>query len=209
VPADEVPFSLDYAQRTVSASPPVLTLVPPASGAAAAAAAAEVSPSSLAPAGGAKAALDGEDRIGAGVPLTAAAVASGSMVEALKAGLEKRRRMFLVIALEGARRVSFEAEELVVEFAPEAKHLRDNLAKPESVKMLREVCRELTGRDMGVRISVKEASAQDVDAPLSKNEEARREKQLLREMAERHPAVQELLETFRGEIVDVRRIEDQ
>ncbi|MBA3768533.1 MAG: hypothetical protein H0W99_16455, partial [Acidobacteria bacterium] len=123
--------------------------------------------------------------------------------------LEKRRRMFLVIALDGARRVSLEGDELTVEFAPEAKHLRDNLAKPESVKMLREVCRELTGRDMGVRISVKETSAYEGEAPLSKNDEARRDKQLLREMAERHPAVQELLETFRGEIVDVRRIDTE
>ena len=205
IPADEVPFSLDYAQPPVSTQqPPVLTLVPPASSVVA-----DVAPSvaSRPHAGGMKAEREGEDRVGAGVPVTVAS--SGSMVEALKAGLEKRRRMFLVIALEGARRVSIVGDELTVEFAPEAKHLRDNLAKPESVKMLREVCRELTGRDIGVRISVKETSAYEEDAPLSRDDEARRDKQLLREMAERHPAVQELLETFRGEIVDVRRIDSE
>ncbi len=206
IPADEVPFSLDYAQPPVSTPPPVLTLVPPASGVTAAAAAPSPSVASRPPAN-TKAEREGEDRVGAGVPVTASS--SGSMIEALKVGLEKRRRMFLVIALDGARRVSMEGDELTVEFAPEAKHLRDNLAKPESVKMLREVCRELTGRDMGVRISVKETSAYEGEAPLSKDDEARRDKQLLREMAERHPAVQELLETFRGEIVDVRRIDTE
>lgn len=206
VPADEVPFSLDYSEARPATAPPTLMLVPPASGAVAAAAAG-VSAAMTSPAR-AKAEREGEDRVGAGLPVGTAAT-SGSMIEALKAGLEKRRRMFLVIALEGARRVIVEGDELVVEFAPEAKHLRDNLAKPESVKMLREVCRELTGRDVGVRISVKEASAYEGDAPLSKDDEARREKQLLREMAERHPAVQELLETFRGEIVDVRRIDSE
>lgn len=131
------------------------------------------------------------------------------MIEALKIGLEKRKRMFLVIALEGARKVGFEGDELAVEFAPEAKHLRDNLAKPDNVKILREVCREVSGRDMGVRISVKEQGASEGSASMSREDEARREKRELREMAERNPAVQELLQTFHGEIVDVRRIDNE
>jgi DNA polymerase-3 subunit gamma/tau len=196
VSADEVPFSLDYSPRPAS-PPPVLTLVQTAESA-------RTSPPVEAPVKTTAAQKD-EQRVGPAAP----AAAPSSMIEALKTGLEKRKRMFLVIALEGARKVSFEGDELVIEFAPEAKHLRDNLAKPDSVKMLREVCRELTGRDMGVRISVKEASADEADAPLSKQDEARREKQQLREMAERHPAVQELLQTFHGEIVDVRRVDSE
>jgi response regulator RpfG family c-di-GMP phosphodiesterase len=131
------------------------------------------------------------------------------MIEALKAGLEKRKRMFLVVALEGARKVGFEGDELAVEFAPEAKHLRDNLAKPDNVKILREVCREVTGHDMGVRISITEQGANDDAATVSKEDNARREKRELREMAERNPAVQELLQTFHGEIVDVRRVDNE
>ncbi|HEX9918554.1 MAG TPA: DNA polymerase III subunit gamma/tau, partial [Pyrinomonadaceae bacterium] len=65
---------------------------------------------------------------------------SGGMIERIKTGLEERRKPFLAIALEGARKVSVEGAELYVEFAPETKHLRDNLAKPESIKLLREVC---------------------------------------------------------------------
>ncbi|HEX8139244.1 MAG TPA: DNA polymerase III subunit gamma/tau [Pyrinomonadaceae bacterium] len=191
VPAAEVPFALDYPSAR-PASSPVLTLVP--QGPQATETNRQAEP-------------DGAGALSA--PQPAAAAPAASMIEALKTALEKRKRMFLVIALEGARRAAFEEDELVVEFAPEAKHLRDNLAKPESVKLLREVCRELAGRDMGVRISVKEQSATEPDAPMSREDEARREKQQLREMAERHPAVQELLQTFHGEIVDVRRIDGE
>jgi DNA polymerase III gamma/tau subunit len=151
--------------------------------------------------------LDQEDSVGPAVPVAAASSAQGSFVERIKAALEDRRRMFLVTSLDGARRVAVEGEELCIEFAPEMKHLRDTLAKPESVKILRDVCRELAGRDMGVRISIKEQGTAANDAPSSKAEEERREKQRLREMAEQHPAVQRMLKTFRGEIVDVKRID--
>jgi DNA polymerase III subunit gamma/tau len=137
-----------------------------------------------------------------------ASAVPGSMIEGIKAELEKRRRMFLVIALEGARKAQVAGDELYVEFASEARHLRDNLAKPESIKLLREVCREVVGREMGVRIVVKEQGANDEDEPPSKQDEARREKQQLREMAEQHPTVQQFLQTFRGEIIDVRRAEE-
>jgi len=136
--------------------------------------------------------------------------AQGSAVESIKEGLERRSRMFLVVALEGARKAVVEGDELYVEFAPEARHLRDNLAKPESVKLLREVAREATGRELGVRIVVKERDAGGAsDEPPSKEEEARLEKQRLRQIAEQDPLVQQALRTFRAEIVDVRRIEEQ
>jgi DNA polymerase-3 subunit gamma/tau len=129
-------------------------------------------------------------------------------IEAIKEELEKRSRMFLVIAIEGARKATIEADEIYIEFAPEAKHLRDNLAKPESVKLLREVAREVTGRDLGVRVNVKERGENGANEPLSKQEVERDEKQRLREIAEQNPIVQKALRTFRGEIIDVRKIEE-
>ncbi len=145
-----------------------------------------------------------EDFVGPSAP----AISSGdSFVEKLKAELEKRKRMFLAVAIEGARRALLQGEELYIEFAPEAKHLRDQLSKPDSIKTLREASHELLGRDIGFRITVKEHGA-TIDEPLSKQEEERLEKQRLREAAEKHPMVQELLRTFRGEIVDVRRVDE-
>jgi hypothetical protein len=142
------------------------------------------------------------------VPAASVAAQQGTTIEAIKTELEKRRRMFLVIALEGARKAEVEGDELYIEYAPEAKHLRDNLAKPESVKLLREVARAVTGRDLGVRIAVKERDA-ETGGQTSAQEQERLEKQRLREFAEQHPFTQQLLSTFHGEIVDVRRIDEK
>lgn len=131
-----------------------------------------------------------------------------SELERIKSTLEKRRKMFLVTALEGARRAEIVDGELWVEFAPEARHLRDTLSKSDNVKILREVCHEVAGRETGVRILIKDQEVND-DLPLSKQEEERREKQRLREKAEKNSTVQQMLRTFRGEIVDVRRIETE
>jgi hypothetical protein len=98
---------------------------------------------------------------------------------------------------------------LCLEFAPDARHLRDTLAKSENVKILREVCKEITARDLGVRFVVADGEA--AGAPTSKEEAERREQQLekqrLRETAEKDPVVQQMLRTFRGEIVDVKRVD--
>ena len=131
-----------------------------------------------------------------------------SDIERLKSALEKRRKPFLVVALEGARRVGIEGDELCVEFAPEGKHLRDSLAKPDNAKILREACREIFGRDVGVRIVVTDAGT-SADAPLTEQDEARLEKQRLREIAEQDPLVQQIIKTFRAEIVDVSRTKSE
>jgi hypothetical protein len=128
-------------------------------------------------------------------------------IEKIKALLEKRRKMFLVTALEGARLAVIEGNELCLEFVPEAKHLRDSLSKSDNVKILREVCKEVTGNDLGVRFVV--AGQDEADAPLTKAELARREQQDLRATAEKHPTIQQMLRTFRGEIIDVRRAEGE
>ncbi|MCU1268291.1 MAG: polymerase subunit gamma and tau [Acidobacteria bacterium] len=136
-----------------------------------------------------------------------ASVNAGSEVERIKSALEKKRRMFLVTALEGARLARVEGNEFYIEFALEAKHLRDTLAKSENVKIIREACQEVTGKEMGVRITIKDDTIND-DLPMSKEEEERREKQTLRAAAEQNPVVQQVLRKFRGEIVDVQRVSE-
>jgi DNA polymerase III subunit gamma/tau len=149
---------------------------------------------------------DGGTAAGAG---SALGVAHGDTdIEQIKSALESKRKMFLVTALEGARVASLEAGELYLEFAPEMRHLRDTLAKSDNVRILREVCQAVRGEDVGVRIAIKEQTASN-DAPLSKEEEERNEKQRLRESAESNPLVQQMLRTFRGEILDVRRAESE
>ncbi|MDQ3668622.1 MAG: DNA polymerase III subunit gamma/tau [Acidobacteriota bacterium] len=134
--------------------------------------------------------------------------AADSDIERIKSGLEGRRKMFLVTALAGARNASLEKGELYVEFAPEARHLRDTLAKSDNIKILREVCYEVAKQDCGVRVVIKDLTA-PADAETSKENEERRDKQRLRKSAEENPIVQQMLRTFRGEIVDVKRADDQ
>jgi DNA polymerase-3 subunit gamma/tau len=130
-----------------------------------------------------------------------------SEIGQIKAALEKRRRMFLVTAIEGARSATLENNELCLEYAPDARHLRDTLAKSDNVKILREACKEVTARDLGVRFVI--TDGESAGAPVSKEEAERREKQHLRETAEKDPTVQQMLRTFRGEIVDVRRVDEK
>jgi DNA polymerase-3 subunit gamma/tau len=134
-------------------------------------------------------------------------VVADSELERIKSALETRRKMFLVTALEGARLADISDIEFYVEFAPEARHLRDTLAKSDNVKILREICQEITGKELAVRIMIKDQAAEAADAPLTREEEERLEQNRLREDAEKNPVVQQMLRTFRGEIVDVRRVD--
>jgi hypothetical protein len=111
--------------------------------------------------------------------------------------------MLLVSALDHALSTTLDNGELFIEFAPESRHFRDTLSKPENVKFIRDACREVLGQETGLRITVKGPEAEG--EPLSPEDEARLEKQRLREAAENSPNVQHVLKTFRGEIVDVRR----
>jgi hypothetical protein len=130
-----------------------------------------------------------------------------STIERVKAVLEGQRKMLLVTALEAAQATVFEEGELCIEFAPAARHFRETLSRADNNKFVRDACREVTGRDMGVRIVVKDPAAEG--EPLSREDEERLEKQRLREVAESNPVVQTMLKTFRGEIVDVRRVDGE
>ncbi|HEV2828343.1 MAG TPA: DNA polymerase III subunit gamma/tau, partial [Pyrinomonadaceae bacterium] len=161
----------------------------------------------------AQTALQTEDRVAALDKKTAAVSGAGdpsavaSEIEQIKDALGRRRKMLLVTALEGARKVSVEGNELCLEFAPDTRHLRDTLAKSDSIKILREVCREVADRDLGVRFVV--SDGEPLAAPPSKEESERREKQSLREKAEKDPTVQQMLKTFRGEIAEVKRVDSK
>ncbi|HLA12981.1 MAG TPA: DNA polymerase III subunit gamma/tau [Pyrinomonadaceae bacterium] len=128
-----------------------------------------------------------------------------SDVDRVKGVLETKRKMFLVTALESARVITINKDELYLEFSPDSRHLRDTLAKGDNARILREACQEALGREIGVRIMVKESSNEN--SPLSREDEERLSKQRLREAVEKDPVVQQLVRTFRGEIVDVRQIE--
>lgn len=132
---------------------------------------------------------------------------AASPIDRIKAVLETQRKMLLVTALDAAQAAAVEETELYVEFAPDSRHHRDMLSRPENIKFVREACREVTGKEIGIRILVKDPATEG--EPLSREEEERLEKQRLRRQAENSPIVKQMLKTFRGEIVDVRRVEGE
>jgi DNA polymerase III subunit gamma/tau len=136
-------------------------------------------------------------------PVVATLSADTPVVERIKDALEKQRKMFLVTVLDAAQKAMLEDGELFVEFSPESRHFRDTLIKTENIKILRDACLEVTGKETGVRIVIEDPNANDTQS--NSQDEARAKKQQLREAAESNPITQQLLKTFRGEIVDVRK----
>jgi hypothetical protein len=69
--------------------------------------------------------------------------------------------------------------------------------------LIREACYQVTGKETGIRINVKDPQADG--EPLSREDEERLEKQQRWKKAESDPNVQTMVKTFRGEISDVYR----
>ena len=128
---------------------------------------------------------------------------SGSMVDQIKSLLEKKKRRMLVAALDDAVRVEVEGDDLLIEFAPEARQARDTLAKSDNAKALREACYDVCGREIGLRFSIKDGAG-DGNEALSPEEDERRSKKQTRQTVAQNPTVQQVLRTFGGEIVDIK-----
>jgi DNA polymerase-3 subunit gamma/tau len=133
----------------------------------------------------------------------ASGTSSGSIIDQIKAALENKKRRMLIAALDASSRAELEGDELLIEFTPDAKHSRDTLAKADNAKALREACREVCGRDIGIRFAVKDGSSEG-DEQLSPEEEERRSKKQIRQAAAQNPTVQQVLRAFGGEIVDIK-----
>jgi DNA polymerase-3 subunit gamma/tau len=131
----------------------------------------------------------------------AAAAPSGSISDQIKAELERKKRKLLAASIGDAARVDLDGNEITTVFAPAAKHSRDTMAKSDNVKILREACAAVCGRDVGIRFVVRD-SVND-DAPLSADEDRHRSKQRARQAAAQNATLQQVLKTFGGEIVDV------
>ena len=135
-------------------------------------------------------------------PADLAAAPAGSLGDQIKTELERRKRKLLAASMSAATRVDLEGDELTIEFSPDAKHSRDNLARPDNAKILRETCADICGRAVGIRFVMRDSETND--APATPEEDQRRSKQKARQAAAQNPTVQQVLKTFGGEIVDVK-----
>jgi DNA polymerase-3 subunit gamma/tau len=129
-------------------------------------------------------------------------LAPTSLADRIREELETRKRKLLAAAISAAARVELDGDELTIEFSRDAKHSRDTMARPDNVKILRETCAAILGREIGIRFVVRDGEAEAAD--LSPEEDERRSKQQARQAAAQNPTVQQVLKTFGGEIVDVK-----
>jgi DNA polymerase-3 subunit gamma/tau len=135
-------------------------------------------------------------------PAAGTAASSGSIGDQITVELERKKRKLLAAAIGDAARIDLEGDEITIEFAQAAKHSRDALSKSDNVKILREACAAVCGRDVGIRFVIRDVEANDT--PLSPEEDRRQSKQKARQAAAQNPTVQQVLKTFGGEIVDVK-----
>jgi DNA polymerase III subunit gamma/tau len=127
-------------------------------------------------------------------PVVRPKIQPGAEIGAIKAELEKRRKTLIVMALEEAS-VTYEHDHLMATFASEntfSKRLR------ESASLFREMGENLFGHPLRVTVKI---SGEEVATPAQAAKQAREK---LLESVKNNPAVQALLETFRGEIIDVQ-----
>ncbi len=128
------------------------------------------------------------------VAASSAPVKPGYEIGAIKLELEKRRKPLIVMALEEAR-LEYMDGHLAATFASEnmfSKRLKD------STELFREIGEQLLGQ--ALRIEVK-LNGEAVVTPVQESKQAR---ETLIESVKNNSAVKMLLETFRGEIVDVQ-----
>jgi DNA polymerase-3 subunit gamma/tau len=130
------------------------------------------------------------------------AAPSGSIGDQIKAELERKKRKLLAASIGDAARVDLDGDEITIEFSPAAKHSRDTVAKSDNVKILREACAAVCGRDVGIRFLIRDD--ENDQTPLSPDEDRQRSRQNARQAAAQNPTVQQVLKTFGGEIVDVK-----
>ena len=122
------------------------------------------------------------------------AVKPGYEIGAIKLELEKRRKPLIVMALEDAR-VEYHDGNLIATFVSEnmfSKRLK------ESADLFREIGEQLLGQPLRIEVKL---NGEAVVTPVQETKQAR---ETLIESVKGNPAVKMLLETFRGEIVEVQ-----
>ncbi len=124
------------------------------------------------------------------------AIPAGREIDAIKKELEKRRKALIAMALEEAK-VTIVNGVLIAQFASEdafSKRLGD------SAPLLREIGEQLLGIPLRVEVKI---SGEHVVTPAQEEKIA---KDKLIERVKNNPGIKALVETFRGEIIDVQEL---
>jgi hypothetical protein len=89
------------------------------------------------------------------VPPQQLTVADGTTILGrIKVELEKRRKMMVVTALDKAANAYVEGALLYIEFEAGHEVIKQELEQPQKFTLLREICHQVTGRAMGIRVKI-------------------------------------------------------
>lgn len=83
---------------------------------------------------------------------------AGTILTRIKAELEKRRKMMIVTALDKAKNAYIDGALLYIEFEASDARIKQELEQPLKFDVLREICHQVTGRAMGIRVQIREAA---------------------------------------------------
>ena len=129
-------------------------------------------------------------------PVIKPVIASGREVAAIRMELEKRRKPLVMMALEEAK-VDYDDGTLKILFAGEnmfSKTIR------EGAQLFNEIGEHLFGHPLRVEIKIR---GEAVSSPIQETKQVREN---LIEGVKNNPAIKALLETFRGEIIEVKEL---
>ena len=129
-------------------------------------------------------------------PVTRPFIASGREIAAIRMELEKRRKALVVMALEEAK-VDYEDGTLKILFTAEnvfSKRIR------EGAQLFNEIGEHLFGHPLRVEIKI---GGEAVSSPIQETKQVREN---MIESVKNNPAIKALLETFRGEIIEVKEL---
>ncbi len=129
------------------------------------------------------------------------ALDSQTLLQHLKTGLERQRKLLLAVQLESAHNICAGNGELVIEFLPEHKSSRDSLGRIDHLKLLREICLTAFGQELAPRVVIKTEAS---DSSFRQQQAARMSEQQKSEQARNHPAVQEVITHFGGTILEIK-----
>ncbi len=127
-------------------------------------------------------------------PVTRPVIAPGREVAAIRLELEKRRKPLVMMALEEAK-VDYDEGTLMILFAGEnmfSKRIR------EGAQLFNEIGEHLFGHPLRVEVKI---GGEAIASPVQETKQAREN---MIESVKNNPAIKALLETFRGEIIEVR-----
>jgi DNA polymerase-3 subunit gamma/tau len=113
------------------------------------------------------------------------------------------RKLSLRTSLEAAHRIDLASGTLTIVMPGRQRFLREALETPESRALLREAAAEAVGRPVEVVVAVDDAAEAAEPPPDAGNGGAGRRRRLLEE-AMKEPQVRRVLETFGGQVVDIR-----